>query len=513
MARGLARLVGAHAGAVSGRGGCRRALRRAVIEDGRESEHAAARAGRERGLRRLTRDEGAQCRLPLELAPRLGVQVNTRREAAGHDHGVAGDRVAGLDRLAADRAEHEARDPQLAGGSEYRGSAPHGDAKTRRLLEQGGIHVGTDIGDHGDAGTGRLQFKGGLVGRVVRGDDRNLLADANAVPVEVGSCRRGEQDPRQVIARKYQRPFDRTLGNQHLGGAHLPQPFPDRTLGGFVEVVGQLLVEANVVVREVAERGRATQQRDAGRRREFRERGGKPLGGGLAVDLGRRVGQQRTAKFGLLVAEDDRGTGGGGSPRRGDAGRARADDQHVAVRVAVAVAVGIGKARRPAEARGLADGGLVERLPGAFRPHEGLVVEARRNERREQRIDAALIDREARGAVLALGLESRVELDGRGAQVRRVARLVAPYPDQRVRFLGAGAKHAARPVVLERASHEVHAVGEQGRGQRVAGEARVAYAVELKLDDPRAVDTPARRGAKGAHGLPPASTGRGSPVR
>ena len=75
---------------------------------------------------------------------------------------------------------------------------------------------------------------------------------------------------------------------------------------------------------------------------------------------------------------------------------------------------------------------------------------------------------QARPAVLALGLQALVELDLRRAQVRRVARRVAPHADERTGLFGACRQNAARPVIFEGAAEEVHAVCEQRGGERVA---------------------------------------------
>ena len=87
----------------------------------------------------------------------------------------------------------------------------------------------------------------------------------------------------------------------------------------------------------------------------------------------------------------------------------------------------------------------------------------------------------------------------------------APLPelDERVGLVDAGADDAARPVILEAAADEMHAVGEQRCGQRVAGEAFVPDAVELERQRLRAIDDSAARQAAGLrHG---ATCGNGSP--
>src|SRR5687768_14340754 len=97
-------------------------------------------------------------------------------------------------------------------------------------------------------------------------------------------------------------------------------------------------------------------------------------------------------------------------------------------------------------------------------------------------------------------LEAVVELDLGRTQVRRLARRVAAHGHERVWLLGTGGDDAARPVVLERAPDEVHAVGEQRRGQRVAGEALTGRAVEAEPERTSPVDASAFLRPERAHG-------------
>src|SRR3546814_956980 len=78
-----------------------------------------------------------------------------------------------------------------------------------------------------------------------------------------------------------------------------------------------------------------------------------------------------------------------------------ADDEHVAEGVRLFVGVGVGLAARPAQPGGPPDRRLVEPLPERGGPHEGLVVEAGDDERRERRIDRAEIEGERGPAILA----------------------------------------------------------------------------------------------------------------
>ena len=144
-----------------------------------------------------------------------------------------------------------------------------------------------------------------------------------------------------------------------------------------------------------------------------------------------------------------------------------------------------------AEPGGAADQRLVELLPQRRRPHEGLVVEAGLDERREPGIDGREVEGERGPAVLAPRLEAVIELDPGRARVRLAPRAGAKL-DERVRLLGTGREHAARAVILEGAPDEPHAVGKKRRGKRIAGKAGHDAAVEGKAQRPRAIDEPAR---------------------
>src|SRR5690606_25377476 len=125
-------------------------------------------------------------------------------------------------------------------------------------------------------------------------------------------------------------------------------------------------------------------------------------------------------------------------------------------------------------------------LPPGARPHEGLVEEARRQQRRGEFVGVAKVEGERRPAVLALGDEAVVKLsDGRphvGLASRSLTKL-----DERVRLLDAGREEPARPVVLEAAADEMNAVRQQGGGQGVAGMALVGPPVEGEAENARAV--------------------------
>ncbi len=279
-------------------------------------------------------------------------------------------------------------------------------------------------------------------------------------------------------------------------------------------MIGQALDQADHVVREIAESGRTSQQCDVRLRTERCQRLVDPARGRTLVDRRSRIVQQRAAGFGLLVAQDDTRPRRGRRERRGKAGRTSANHQHVTVRESLCIPIRI---RNPRRVRGTCRGandGLVPAMPRESRPHEGLVVEAGSQQRRQQAVDGVEVEAEARPAVLALGNQALVDLHLRRLQVRRAARGIADHRYQRIRFLGPCRQQSAWTVILERAAEQPHPVREQGGGERVAGEPLVAAAVEGKRHGPLPVDAPATGRALRGHGVAPvAITGGASPLR
>src|SRR4029077_3723814 len=100
-------------------------------------------------------------------------------------------------------------------------------------------------------------------------------------------------------------------------------------------------------------------------------------------------------------------------------GAAGADDEHVAKRMRLLVMVGVDPLGRPSKAGRAADQRLVDFLPEGGGPHEGLVVETRRQERREDGASGHQVESERRPAVLACRLYS---VEGRARGGAPVAR-------------------------------------------------------------------------------------------
>src|SRR5262249_32801266 len=83
----------------------------------------------------------------------------------------------------------------------------------------------------------------------------------------------------------------------------------------------------------------------------------------------------------VLLDEHDARAGAGGIQCGAHSGAASADDERIAVEVCHLVAVGVPLTRGVTQPRQAPDDALVS---GPLRPHEGLVVKARRPERRRE---------------------------------------------------------------------------------------------------------------------------------
>ena len=296
--------------------------------------------------------------------------------------------------------------------------------------------------------------------------------------VEVGARRRGEHDARTVVVGEDHVPLDRPGRDHDPPGPDLPEALARQLRRRIGEVVGDPLDEADEILRIVAEGRGAQEEAHIRHRREPRRRALRPLEAFDPLDLHVGLVAQRPAGLGLLVADDDARPGLRRRERRRKPRQPAADHQHVAMGVATGVVIRIRLRRGDAEAGRRADLRLVEALPGLLRPHEGLVVEASREHRRHAVVHRPHVEGERRPAVLRGGIEPVIDLLHGRPHVRLPARGIAPHPDERVRFLRTRREDAARPVVLERPPDEMDAVGEKRRGERIAGERRVARPVE-----------------------------------
>ena len=174
---------------------------------------------------------------------------------------------------------------------------------------------------------------------------------------------------------------------------------------------------------------------------------------------GRGAGQEGSAQFGLVVQQHDAGAGADGLAGRGQAGGAAADHQDVGVDVLLVV------------------------------------------------LGAVLLRVQLAQAVEQFSLQAVHQGDGGGGEhgLGHVAREARRDLDQRVGFLHAGGHDAAGAVLVERVAGGDPAVGEQGRGERVAGVAGEFLAVHGETPGDGAVDASAggEAGVLGSHLVAP----------
>ena len=132
-----------------------------------------------------------------------------------------------------------------------------------------------------------------------------------------------------------------------------------------------------------------------------------------------------------------------------------------------------------AQSGGAPDDRLIDTFPERLRPHEGLVIEAGAKKGREPVIHPHQIESKRRESILAGRDEPVIELGHGGAAVR-LPTGAGTKLDKAVRFFRPGRDDAARPVIFEGPADKPHTIGDQRRGQRVAGISGQLPPVECK---------------------------------
>ena len=469
-------------------------------------ERPLRRAGGAFGLHRRAGDEGGEPFVVDRAALRLGVQVHGRVPAPGDAEQItvdapwgAGDGVAPITQA----GDIDPGEPPAAAGPDDRVSADAFDAGApgpgRRPAPVAPAQV--DDGGYRDAGGGEVGRR--FVSRIVVGEHHGALTGADRVPVGVGARRRGEHHAGPVVVGEHQGAFDGPGGDHDLAGAHDPHPLAGLERRWLKHVVGDPLGDRQGVVVVVAEHAGAPEHGHVRHGGELGHHGRHPRRCRRIVD-DVVAGIQRAAERRAVVGQDDPSPRPARRQRRRQPRRPAAGHQHVAMGVAVLVAVGVGVGRGLAHARRTADE-ILEGHPAG--PHEGLVVEARRQEGGKQRGQPVYVEVDRRPAVLAGGDEALEQLDLGGADVGLGPRPGAQL-DECVGLLHPAPEDAARPVVLEAAGEKADPAREQRRGQGVARVTLEAAPVEGEAEGPRPVDAAAFRVAVGLAGhLRPSSGG------
>ena len=389
----------------------------------------------------------------------------------------------------------------------------HLNATAARGLDKVGTDLITRVCNGGNPAVSVRQIEGGIPGTVVAGHHGGAITHLHAIAVQVGLCSACQHDARAVVSVKDQRLFQRALRQHDLTGANPPHPLTRGILGGLVQMVGQPLGQTNHVLMIIADGRCPRHQRDT-RRTQLRKLPGEPGPGAQTLDLHGRIGEKRTTHFGVLVHQHDLGAGLRGGQRCRDTGRTAANDQHIRMQIARGIIVRIRLGRRLAEAGGRADEGLVDLVPEAARPHEGLVVEARGKEHVGAVVHRPDVELQRRPLVLAFRHKPLAQLLHGGAGVRLEPARSTRCADQRVRLFGTGTHRSARTVILEGTAHQMHAIGQQRRRNRITAKTFITAAVKREADRLGRI-CPAQAGdAIAAHSTPSSSVsaGRSSPA-
>ena len=136
-------------------------------------------------------------------------------------------------------------------------------------------------------------------------------------------------------------------------------------------------------------------------------------------------------------------------------------------------------ARETAQPCGAADGGLIDPLPKGARPHEGLVVKARWQQRGEALCERRQIEVQAGPGVACKGLQVLACSNVGGPRVGCACAALADVKQARG-FFHPAAEDATRPVQLEAATHLLDSLGKHCGSHGVAGKAMHIAPIELQ---------------------------------
>ena len=462
----------------------------------------------------LHRGEPEVGNLRLGLCPAFGQGGGQRHRAIGgarHDHagGQGAARHEGLDivapfRLAALVAGqvHVGVPPARDGEAVDRQNLPVGQGDGFQALAAHGVHHARPadmphVGqadrrspvaavDHGtDMHAARRQVGGGAPAVVVVGENGHFLARRHAEAVHVGPHGPRQHHAGAVVVAEGDGPLGAAGGEDGALGIDPPQDLA-RLAGAVCQVVGAAFERAIDAVIVGAVNGGAGHDAHVAHRRQFGQRLCRPVVTGHAAQF-QCLGIEPAAGYEILVRQDHARPGPARRQCRRQARGPRADHQQVAMQEALVVLVGVFLHRQPPQPRRGADRRFVDLFPEGFRPHEGLVIEARRQEGREEIRHRHHVEFERAAMVLAAGGETVEELGHGGAGVG-FGMGAGAQVDQRVGLFRAGGEDAARAVILEGPADQPLAVGEKRRGERVTGEPRERLVVEAKLERFRAVD-------------------------
>ncbi len=358
-------------------------------------------------------------------------------------------------------------------------SAPSRDVQCLRRLQPCRVDGGASVKDRGDRRTGFGQRERGIPCAVIVGGEHEPATRHNRLSLEQLRRSRGHHHAGPVISREDQGPLVRARGQHDLARANLTQPLARAAPLRLGQVIGQPLKhrdEAMILHRQ--NRG-ADHHAGIG---FCRERSGQAHSFGAVYPV--RGTEDRTSADRLCFGQQNLAT----LPRQSERGfktrKPASHDQAIDFGDRLHITVGIGRSRSPPQPRRAADGRL-EPVPIGL--HEGLVVECRRNEALEPPVDRHQVEPRRRPDIHGSSGKALVKFERGGLEVGRGQRPALPL-DDRIGFLQPASQKSARAVILEAATKDRHAVGQQGRGKAVPGKSVQTLPAPGEFDPPLAVN-------------------------
>ncbi len=290
--------------------------------------------------------------------------------------------------------------------------APTGD--DRRI--EGHARIGAAVDHRHDLDPRRHQIPRRLMRAVVVAINRHALSRGHAPAIEIGPHGARVHDPRPVVVGESNRPLQRARRKDRP-----PRHDPPETLAR--QMPARRLVETHPLERPIgalivgACHSRPRHQAHILHARQLGQNLSHPDMPLLAVDLF-AFRQKAPAHPAVLIGQDYIRPRPRRRQRRHKARWPRADHQKIAEGIGSLIAIRVVLARKRPKPRRAANERLIELLPKRTRPHEGLVIEPRPEERRRKIIDRQHIKPKARPAVLAFHLKAFVDLDHRRPHVR-----------------------------------------------------------------------------------------------
>ena len=287
------------------------------------------------------------------------------------------------------------------------------------LDHRGRSGVAARIDHRRDLDAGRQQIKRRAPAVVTGGENDGAVSGHDGEAIDIGGDRRRLITPGRSLPPNTSGRSIAPAGKHRSLGHDFPQPLPRLARRRGRQMIRHLLQRAIFPIVVGAEnRGRGMSTVTLGNDLNSATVASTHVPP-ACPSISCRSASRRPPSSESSLHKDDAQAGSSGGERRGQPGGAAADHQHVAkgVRPVIAVRVGLHRER----ARGRRRGGSAARRssPKNRRPHEGLVVEAGDEERREQLVyRPSRRSAETGPAVLAGRLQPIEQLCRRGAGVR-----------------------------------------------------------------------------------------------